>query len=95
MGNDQIPIRISASGRISIPAAQRKVLGVEHGGLLVASMENGELRLRTVSSTLDELRARIGPALRAAGVSSQAVIDDRRAEAAQEAADAALDMPSQ
>jgi antitoxin PrlF len=86
MGNDSQPIRMAANGRLSIPAKQRKALGLEKGGLVVSKVENGELRIRTVKAVMDELRAKIGPLLKAAGVTSDTVIADRREQAAGEEA---------
>ena len=86
MGLDNRPIKMAADGRLSIPARQRKALGLEKGGLVVATVENGELRIRTVTAVMDELRAKIGPILKAAGVTSDSVIADRREEAAREEA---------
>jgi bifunctional DNA-binding transcriptional regulator/antitoxin component of YhaV-PrlF toxin-antitoxin module len=86
MGYDSQPIKMAANGRLSIPAKQRKALGLEKGGLVVSKVENGELRIRTVKAVMDELRAKIGPLLKAAGVSSDSVIAGRREEAASEEA---------
>lgn len=86
MGYDSQPIKMAANGRLSIPAKQRKALGLEKGGLVVSKVENGELRIRTVKAVMDELRAKIGPFLKAAGVTSDSVIADRREEAAREEA---------
>lgn len=77
MGHDSQPIRVAANGRLSIPAKQRKALGLEHGGMVVATLENGELRLRMVRAVMDELRAKVGPTLRAAGVASDTLTADR------------------
>ena len=38
---------MAANGRLSIPAKQRKALGLEKGGMVVSTVENGELRIRT------------------------------------------------
>lgn len=66
MGHENQPIRIAPNGRLSIPANQRKALGLERGGMVVSTVENGELRLR------------------AAGVTSDTLIAERRAEAEQD-----------
>ena len=50
---DSQPIRMAANGRLSIPAKQRKALGLENGGMVVSTVENGELRIRTVKAVLD------------------------------------------
>jgi antitoxin PrlF len=87
MGHDSQPIRMAANGRISIPAKQRKALGLEKGGLVVATVENGELRIRTVKAVLDELRERLAPYLKASGDTVDRFIADRHAEAGREEAE--------
>jgi bifunctional DNA-binding transcriptional regulator/antitoxin component of YhaV-PrlF toxin-antitoxin module len=87
MGNDNHPIRMAANGRLSIPAKQRKALGLEKGGMVVSSVENGELRIRTVKAVLDELRQRLAPSLKASGDTVDQFIADRHAEAEQEEAE--------
>jgi AbrB family looped-hinge helix DNA binding protein len=84
MGHNNIPIRVSSNGRMSIPAKQRKALGLENGGMVVATVQDGELRIRTVKTVLDELRARLAPVLKASGDTVDQFIADRRAEAARE-----------
>ncbi len=79
-----VPLKMAANGRLSIPSKQRKALGLEKGGTVVSSVENGELRIRTIQAHLDELRARIAPALQASGDSVDKFIADRRAEAERE-----------
>ena len=82
-----LPIRVAANGRLIIPAKQRKALGLEKGGVVVSSVENGELRIRTMKAVLDELRERIAPSLRASGDTVDQFIADRHAEAEREEAD--------
>ena len=67
MDNEGQPIRMAANGRLSIPVKQRKALGLEKGGVVVSTVENGELRIRTVKAVLDELRERLAPHLKASG----------------------------
>jgi AbrB family looped-hinge helix DNA binding protein len=81
VGHDNQPIKVSPSGRLSIPAKQRKALGLEGGGMVVATVQDGELRIRTV---LDDLCALVAPALKASGDTVDQFIADRHAEAARE-----------
>lgn len=46
--------RVSASGRISLPAEFRKAVGLNHGGDVVVELDGREIRIRTV----DEVVAR-------------------------------------
>jgi bifunctional DNA-binding transcriptional regulator/antitoxin component of YhaV-PrlF toxin-antitoxin module len=87
LDNDSQPIKMAANGRLSIPAKQRKALGLENGGMVVSTLENGELRIRTVKAVLDELRERLAPYLRASGDTVDQFIADRHAEADREEAE--------
>jgi AbrB family looped-hinge helix DNA binding protein len=82
MGRDNLPIKVSPNGRMSMPAKQRKALGLENGGMVVATVQDGELRIRTVKAVLDD--ALVAPALKASGDSADQLIADRRAEFAKE-----------
>jgi AbrB family looped-hinge helix DNA binding protein len=89
MGHDNLPIKVSANGRMSIPAKHRKALGLEGGGMVVATVQDGELRIQTVKAVLDEISALLAPALKASALkASGSVVDqliaDRRAEFAKE-----------
>jgi AbrB family looped-hinge helix DNA binding protein len=94
MGHDNLPIKVSANGRMSIPAKHRKALGLEGGGMVVATVQDGELRIQTVKAVLDEISALLAPALKASALKASALkasgsvvdqlIADRRAEFAKE-----------
>jgi AbrB family looped-hinge helix DNA binding protein len=89
MGHDTQVIRMSESGRLSIPARQRKQVGLEEGGMVVTSVENGELRIRPVRTVLAEVQAKVSGLLAAAGTRpgtrlSEELIAERRAEAERE-----------
>ena len=82
-----IPIKMAANGRLSIPAKQRKALGLENGGIVVSTVENGELRIRTMKAVLEEIRERLAPCLKASGDTVDQFITDRHAEADREEAE--------
>jgi len=84
MGYDSQPIKMAANGRLSIPARQRKALGLENGGIVVSTLENGELRIRPVAAVLAEVQAMVAPFIKASGDTVDQFIADRRAEAARE-----------
>jgi AbrB family looped-hinge helix DNA binding protein len=44
--------RISESGRLSIPAAFRKALGLDRGGNVVVELVGREIRIRTVDEVV-------------------------------------------
>ncbi len=80
---------MAENGRLSIPARQRKQLGLEDGGMVITRVENGELRIRPVRAVLAELQDKVSGRLAAAGVKpgerlSDQLIADRREEAARE-----------
>jgi AbrB family looped-hinge helix DNA binding protein len=84
MGHDRTLVKLAPNGRISIPARQRRLLNLEHGGLLVAEVQDGELRLRPARTVLAELRDKVSADLARSGDSVDRFIADRRAEAARE-----------
>jgi AbrB family looped-hinge helix DNA binding protein len=84
MGRDNQPIKVSANGRMSIPAKQRKARGLEGGGMVVATVRDGDLRIRSVKAVLDEISAALGPALKASGFTVDQFIAERRTEFARE-----------
>ena len=62
-------VRVSDNGRLSIPAKQRKLLGIENGGMVVVSVENGELHIRPVRAVLAELQDKVSQYLSGSGES--------------------------
>ncbi len=76
MGHDKQIVRMSETGRLSIPAKQRKELGLEEGGMVVTRVENGELRIRPVRTVLTELQAKVSGLLAAAGVKPGTLLSD-------------------
>ncbi|MBV8867902.1 MAG: hypothetical protein JOY65_00575 [Acetobacteraceae bacterium] len=59
MSHETALIKVAENGRLSVPARQRKLLGLEGGGLVVARIEGGELRIRPVRDVIAELQARV------------------------------------
>jgi AbrB family looped-hinge helix DNA binding protein len=84
MGHDAIMVRVAENGRLSIPAKQRKLIGLDDGGLVVARVEGGELHLRPVRSLLADLQARVSRRLAGSGESMERFLADRRKEATRE-----------
>ena len=82
-----LPIKMAPNGRLSIPAKQRKALGLEKGGIVVSTVENGELRIRTMKAVLDELRERLAPCRKASGDTVDQFVANRHAEADREEAE--------
>jgi AbrB family looped-hinge helix DNA binding protein len=59
MGHETALIKVAENGRLSVPARQRKLLGLKGGGLVVARVEGGELRIRPARDVITELQARV------------------------------------
>jgi len=75
---------MSPNGRLSIPARQRKALGLENGGMVVSTLDNGELRIRPIAVVLAEVQAMVAPYLKSSGDTVDQFIADKRAEAIRE-----------
>ena len=84
MNDEAVIVRVSESGRISIPAKQRKAVGLEEGGVAVARVEKGEIRIRPVRTVLAELQARVRQHLANSGESVNRFLADRREEASRD-----------
>ena len=79
-------IRLGPGGRIVIPAAHRKALGVEPGDRMTISFVDGGLRITTWKQALAWLQEEFRRAGRPGVSLSEELIADRRREAAREAA---------
>ncbi len=76
--------KISAGGRVVIPAAYRKALGVKTGDELILALDDGEVRLYTKEQSRKRAREYV-QSLVPAGVSLvDELIRERREEAARE-----------
>ncbi len=84
MGHDSVLVKVAGNGRLSIPAKQRKLIGLDDGGLLVARVQDGELRLRPVRAVLADIQARVSERLAGSGETVDRFLADRRAEAARD-----------
>lgn len=77
-------IRIGAQGRLVVPAALRKALGLQAGDTLVARVEDGRLVLETRASIKRRLQARYRQVVPDRCLSDE-LIAERRVEARREA----------
>jgi AbrB family looped-hinge helix DNA binding protein len=84
MSDETVMVRVSETGRISIPAKQRKAVGLEEGGLAVARVDHGEIRIRPVRTVLAELQAKVRRHLANSGESVDRFLADRHEEASRE-----------
>lgn len=76
-------LRVGPQGRIVIPAALRRALGVETGDTLLIREEGGALVLERPDAVLERLRDSFGVVRDGPGLADE-LIADRRAEAEQE-----------
>jgi AbrB family looped-hinge helix DNA binding protein len=81
----QARARINQQGRIVIPAECRAAAGLKAGDeLLIETVGEGELRLRTPEQAIKEAQAIVARYLPKGRDLVQELIDERRAEAARE-----------
>jgi len=73
---------ISPTGRLSIPAEFRKVLGLERGGDVIVELDGREIHIRTVEEAVVHAQALTRRVL---GARAQASVDEFIAERRQEA----------
>jgi len=76
-------LEVGPQGRIVIPAAIRKVMGIETGATLVARVEEGRLVLETQDQLLSQFYSRFAKARMQPGDS---IVDELIAERRNEAA---------
>ncbi len=74
--------KIGPGGRLVIPAAQRRELGLEVGDLVVIRVEDRELRVSSLSHCIERVQTLVRRHNREGEVLSESLIRDRRAEAA-------------
>jgi AbrB family looped-hinge helix DNA binding protein len=77
-------VKLGDNGRISIPAAYRRQLGVRAGDELVMDIEDGEIRLASSKLALERARRLIDKYVKGGESLTDSLIADRRAEAARE-----------
>lgn len=80
--------KVGESGRLVIPAALRKALGLKTGDDVVMRIEDDELRVLTVDQAVARAQARVRRYAAGQGSLSDRLIEERRFEAAREAREA-------
>lgn len=76
--------KIGPGGRLVIPAAQRRELGLEVGDQVVIRVEDQELRVSSLSHRIERVQALVHRHNRTGEMLSESLIRDRRAEAAKD-----------
>lgn len=75
-----IAVKVSASGRMTLPPEAREALGLKGAGHVVITMDAGTLTMRTMAQTLEQVRALARPYAPKSGLASEDPIAERRAE---------------
>jgi AbrB family looped-hinge helix DNA binding protein len=77
-------VRLGENGRISIPAAYRRELGMRTGDELIMHVEDGEIRLVSPKQALERARRVLAKYIKGGESLADSLIADRRAEASRE-----------
>jgi AbrB family looped-hinge helix DNA binding protein len=81
----QVLAQVGPEGRIVIPAAYRRLLGIESGGHVIMLLEEGEIRLIGRDGAIARAQALVAPYLEDESTSTDAFLAERRREAQREA----------
>lgn len=85
--------KVVEGGRIILPAAFRRSLGLEKGDTVLIELHDDELRVRPARAALRRLQAKLRGLGPADARASDALVAERRAEAAREADRESQDRP--
>jgi AbrB family looped-hinge helix DNA binding protein len=77
-------VKIVEGGKLVIPAVMRRELGIAAGDTVMVDIDNGELRVRSLSKALERARAILRRHIPEGSKLSDELIQDRRAEAEHE-----------
>lgn len=77
-------VKIVDGGKLVIPAAMRRELGISTGDTVLVDVDDGELRVRSVSRAIERARAILRRHVPEGVQLSDELIADRRAEAEHE-----------
>lgn len=74
------PVRIIEGGKLVIPAAMRRALGIASGDTVMVGVEDGELRIRSLAKAVERAQAIIRRRVPAGVSLADELIADRRSE---------------
>ncbi len=77
-------LKVGPGGRVLIPAVMREMLGVTEGDALMATVENGELRLLSLAESVRRAQAMVRVRVPAGVSLVDELLADRRREVEQE-----------
>ena len=81
---DAVRTKMGPSGRLVIPAAQRRALGIQAGDEVLIKLEDHELRITTLKQRIAHAQALARKYNKTGESMSESLIRDRRAEAKKE-----------
>ncbi len=77
-------VKVVEGGKLVIPAAFRREMGITPGDTVIVEMDEGELRVRSLSSAIRRVQERMRELNPEGRLLSEELIADRRAEADRE-----------
>jgi antitoxin PrlF len=84
---NEFHVTMAPNGRLVVPSALRAALKMERGGALVARLEDGTVKLEPLANVIRRVQAHVRQYVPAGSDLAAELIEDRRREAEQEAAD--------
>lgn len=75
------PVRIIEGGKLVIPAAMRRALGIASGDTVMVGIEDGELRIRSLAKAVERAQAIVRRHVPRGASLADELIADRRSEA--------------
>ncbi len=79
-----VAVKVSASGRLNLPAEVRRNLGLKGPGHVIITLEHDGVRLNTMKQALERVRDLARPFAPKGRLASEELIAERRAEARRE-----------
>jgi len=81
---EEVRARVSEGGRVSLPAAYRRALGVNIGDDVILRLEEGEVRIFTLRHAIENAQALVRQYLGEGRSLSEELLAERREAAAHE-----------
>ena len=75
-----IKVKVTENGRMVLPAAVRKQLGLEKGGTVILEVGDEEVTLRSLEQVLDKVKATLAKYADLPGMSVDDFLANRRAD---------------
>jgi AbrB family looped-hinge helix DNA binding protein len=82
--NGDVRLRLNENGRVVIPAAFRKALGIKPGDEVILRMDDGELRITTMKQRMERAQRRARQYVKPGVSLVDELIAERREEAKRE-----------